>query len=334
MAYQPKGTPPKNRVFLVCDRGRTNAGCDRSYSVRYDEFEETILSNCSALRPEAVLDTDDVRSKECDLLRSRISSAQGRLEALDEEIDNFESLAGRLKDREAQDAYEAKARERRKERAETQKTLTADAERLREAELDRVSVTKWTADLAALRKAIVGKGDEVTERRSALREHLSELIEQIEVFAHGFARKAKKDAHSPKDPPRTWPHASWTNKQRVDWKTSSRRNDRQTIADLGSWLEATLDEAQPPLSRSRRADFHRFFLDEQMSKRGRFFRVHFRTGIVHDFVPAGSIAAGRALVRSGEGKSAQSTLRFVSPPLDEVWAMMLKRRRPRLIKKG
>ena len=171
MAYQPKGPPPRGQVFLICDAGRSGTGCGRSHAVRYDEFQETILDNCSALRPEEVLPKEDEQDKQSGALRERIAAAEARCGVLSEEIENFENLAGRIKEVAAQDAYESKARQRRGELAALRKQVASDVDELKRTELSRRSVSKWTADVSALKQAIVGDSEETTERRCALREH-------------------------------------------------------------------------------------------------------------------------------------------------------------------
>ena len=113
MAYQPKGPPPKGKVYLICDAGRSGKGCGRSHAVRYDEFQNTILDNCAALRPEAVLPDENEQARQCSALREQIAASEARARSLSAEIENFESLAGRVKNETAQDAYEAKAQQRR-----------------------------------------------------------------------------------------------------------------------------------------------------------------------------------------------------------------------------
>lgn len=53
-----------------------------------------------------------------------------------------------------------------------------------------------------------------------------------------------------------------------------------------------------------------------MTGRGRFVRVHFKSGSVVDLVPEGRLADGMKLVQDGRRKSGW---RFVSPDLDRLW---------------
>ena len=67
-----------------------------------------------------------------------------------------------------------------------------------------------------------------------------------------------------------------------------------------------------------------------MSKKGRFYRVHFKTGAVIDLVPKGSVAMGEALI--GPGKTVRKEFsgprwKKVTPPLDVLWKKFRTRRR-------
>ena len=61
-----------------------------------------------------------------------------------------------------------------------------------------------------------------------------------------------------------------------------------------------------------------------MSKKGRFYRVHFKTGSVLDLVPPGSIAMGMTLIREGNEHEQDEAAhahrwQFVTPPLKTLW---------------
>ncbi len=85
---------------------------------------------------------------------------------------------------------------------------------------------------------------------------------------------------------------------------------------MEGWLADVLDDLSPALPKQTRREFAAFVCQQAMTKKGRFYRVHFKTGIVMDFVPTGSIAMGRALIRdeAKEG-AAGARFRFVFPPL-------------------
>src|SRR5205823_3438736 len=58
MHFDDKGKGPKGAQYLYCGNGKRGVGpcTDRKgRRTRYDECEETILTNCERLRPEQVL---------------------------------------------------------------------------------------------------------------------------------------------------------------------------------------------------------------------------------------------------------------------------------------
>jgi hypothetical protein len=119
-----------------------------------------------------------------------------------------------------------------------------------------------------------------------LNAHLREIITRIEIFAVGHAALADEDA---------------------DPKTRDGE-------DFAEYVDAIAGEVAPELIGS--PVFHAFLRDvtkRRMSKEGRFYRVHFKTGAVRDFVPPGSIATGVALAEEGKA------WRWVTPGLDTLW---------------
>lgn len=309
MAHQPKG--PKQNTILVCDAGRSGKGCGKSHAVRYAEFQETVLDNCAALRPEAVLPDENEQVKECQSLREQLAADQAMVESLNAEIDNFENLAGRISEPAAQDAYEFKAQQRRGERIEVLARITANQENLRQSEHSKRSVIKWTKDLAALKLAIAGNSDDAIMRRSMLREHLKEFILKVEVFSHGFKERSRMIPHTPVET--MWPIPTKIGDMQ-QWREKNRSKLPVSTQDLEDYVEAVLDELPKPMPKPQRHEFSRFVVQQAMSRRGRFFRVFFKTRVVWDLVPEGGVAMGTAL---GIGSK---SMRFVHPPLDKLWS--------------
>lgn len=63
-------------------------------------------------------------------------------------------------------------------------------------------------------------------------------------------------------------------------------------------------------------DFCEYITERRMSRDGRFYRVHFRTGATVDLVPPGSLASGMELVPDGRRMDGW---RFDSPDVDRLW---------------
>ncbi len=64
------------------------------------------------------------------------------------------------------------------------------------------------------------------------------------------------------------------------------------------------------------AGFLEYVTKRRMSKEGRFYRIHYRTGATLDVVPPGSLATGWELVRDDRRKAGW---RFVRPDMDRLW---------------
>lgn len=141
---------------------------------------------------------------------------------------------------------------------------------LAKAEHSRQSFTAWQANLDSLRKAI--KQDD-PEHRMRLNGHLRELIEKIEVFPVGYKKQYE---------------AGDSGTRSGKGRRASPQSD-----DLAETFEAGIWEADPKYARSKEfRSFIAYVMQRRMSKEGRFYRVHFKTGAVIDLVPEGSIASG------------------------------------------
>ena len=97
-----------------------------------------------------------------------------------------------------------------------------------------------------------------------------------------------------------------------------------TTGDIEDWLDAALEKIDPTGSKTTQRAFTRYVVEQEMSKKGRFYRVHFRSSAVLDFVPKGSIAIGMALIRDeqAQGNSRENQFpqwRFIYPPLNTLW---------------
>ena len=87
------------------------------------------------------------------------------------------------------------------------------------------------------------------------------------------------------------------------------------VENYAEEIDAIFDEYDIP----RPDDFYGFLeyvTKLRMTKKGRFYRVHFKTGAVVNLVPEGSLASGMDLVKDGRRKAGW---RFVSPKLDRLW---------------
>ena len=105
------------------------------------------------------------------------------------------------------------------------------------------------------------------------------------------------------------------------WRESAWKRMPSTAGDIEAWLDAALEEIRPAVSKATCLAFTRYIMQQEMSKKGRFYRIHFKSGAVLDLVPNGSIAMGMALIRDeDEGQNAdRPQWRFVYPPIGDLW---------------
>lgn len=183
MVFVDKGKSPKGGKYLVCDNGRRKVCCE-AHQVRYEEFEETVLSNCSKLRPEAVLPTSDEQAEESNRLRRAISGLTGELAEIEQQVENFIDQIGKTSNATLRSRYEKQVEELLAKKPQIEAEKATKESQLKELERNLKSFTKWRKDLEGLKGAIA----EDPESRVRLNSHLKEFIRKIEVFAKGHER--------------------------------------------------------------------------------------------------------------------------------------------------
>jgi DNA invertase Pin-like site-specific DNA recombinase len=175
-----KGDPPKGGNYLVCDNGRRGHGCS-AHSVRYEEFEETMLNNLSKLRPESVLPKADEQAEQAKVLRNTIGGLIGELSDVDCKVENFIDQVGVTGDRSIRERYEKRIADLHTRRTELEAQKVSKEDALRELERAGQSFEKWQANLAGMKKSIAKDVDS----RIRLKTHLKEFITKVEVFGKG-----------------------------------------------------------------------------------------------------------------------------------------------------
>lgn len=180
MVFVNKGKPPKGGRYLVCDNGRRNAGC-KAYQVRYEEFEETVLSACSKLRPETVLPNPDEEAEASRKLRIAMSGLTGELADIEKQVENFIDQIGSTGNASLRVRYEQRVEELEAKKAQIEADRAKKESQLKELEKGFKSFTAWRKNLEGLKGAI--RKD--AETRIRLNSHLKEFIAKVEVFAKG-----------------------------------------------------------------------------------------------------------------------------------------------------
>lgn len=273
----------KGGRILVCDNGRRGVCC-KPHRVKYDEAERTILANCIGLKPQEVLPAPDKQTKLVASLRRRVQGNEAKVRDLRERIDNYDDQIGRTGDPERRDSYEARVRELQREQTDIQIQIELDGVELRKAEHSLQSFKRWRADLATLRKALESRDD--VELRMQLRAHLRRLIDRIEVYSVGF-----KELYDPRKDDGIRP-GRLMRKADMEWVCVGPAYINKTEC-IGQELRAEVDPAFASTEKTQ--GFIQHLIQRRMSKEGRFFRVHFNTGLWVDLVPDGSLASGSRL---------------------------------------
>jgi hypothetical protein len=302
MAFADRGA--KGDRWLICDNGRRGVRkpdgtpvCAR-HSMKYAEAEALILDNCPKLRPESVLPSPDQAARECDALRQKLAGYEAELVQIERQTANLVDAVMNTDDREMRTRYEAKAKALRERKAALEGDKGAATRQLADSERSLAGFAQWKKQLEGLREALAGGEPEV---RLRCRAHLRELIERIDVFPVGFARRY--------DPRKDGPDSD--------------------VEDFGGMVTTLQEESDPDW----RPDAEwRAFLEwvtaRRMSREGRFIRVHFKTGASVDLAPSGSLATGRRLVNGvGGGKVWELT----PLPMDQLWSEFLaeQKKKPR-----
>lgn len=313
MVYMNKG---KGCRYLVCDKGRLGTRDDKgnplckSHSINYDEVETVVLSNCAGLRPEQILPDPDKQADEITMLQTKLSGIVGNIHDLDDRIANLTDTIESTKSKKVREGFSARIDEREKE-IESLRTERIDTETdLESAERSRQSVKQWKLGLKNLRSSLKKGG---VETRLAMRSHLKELIDKIEVFAVGFTKRSdgKMVEYQSKHTPRR------RGKKRSTKGMTTYYRAEKDVENLVEYIVEIASELDPEQIKSKEfSEFCEWVTNRRMSKSGRFVRVHFNTKISRDIVPGDSIATGRGLEIDDDGGHGWV---FVQPSYDKLW---------------
>lgn len=282
MHYVDKSRPTYDWRYLSCDNARRRSSCEPS-TIRYAEVEALLLDNCPKLKPELVLPNPDDQTERVESLGVRVEGHTGRLKDLERKIENLVDQLQDAADKSLRTRYESRIIELEAEKGRVAEELKADEMALRDADFDARSFREWKKGLAELKEAL---GKQEGDVRLATRIHFRQFIERIECFTRGHV------------------HA---------WDGKKRAGD-----DIVEYAEALIEEVRMP--KALRAEFGEFLADllkRRMSKEGRFVRVHFKTGIWVDLVPAKSIASGMQYGAGLEPKDGK-TWRKVVPDIQQL----------------
>jgi hypothetical protein len=275
MAFIDKGG--KGKKYLTCDNGRRRVKCKR-YTIRYDEVERLLLDNAPDLRPDQVLPDPDAQSRICFSLRQRIVGNEEEIENIEAQVENLVDQIARTRSDSMRDRYENKIAKLTEQKKALGAAVETDQAELQKAQGALKSLTNWKRNLATLKKELQTGGVEI---RMRLQAHLREMIERVEIFAHGEPGEAYEPVGIDRTGKGTLMHF--------------RR-------DNGDWHVLSQEEG---------ASFLAYVDKRRNSKEGRFIRVYFKSGafamdlipeddFAIDLVPDGSLASGLTFSRPGD----------------------------------
>lgn len=189
MTYVDKGDSKKGGKYLMCDTGRRGVLNEnavpkcKSHSVLYAEVLETVLNNCSRLKPEVLLPTSKEQTVQGKSLRTRFNGLSAEAANVEEQIENFIDQIGRTASAERRAQYEKRIEALEERKAEIQKDILQVQDVLRRLEQGAQVFQEWQKNIEGLKQAILKDVDS----RIKLNTHLKELITKVEVFAKGHA---------------------------------------------------------------------------------------------------------------------------------------------------
>lgn len=79
---------PKGGRYLVCDQARRGLGC-KYHSVRYPNFEETILSYCQGLDVQDIMPDSEQSQSELQALKNQLAAINARSGEVGANINNL-----------------------------------------------------------------------------------------------------------------------------------------------------------------------------------------------------------------------------------------------------
>lgn len=181
MAFVDKGELPKGGRYLVCDAARSGDRECVPHFAKYHEVEQTVLDNCSKLRPELILPDSGEQAEEGKRLRIRIEGLNAELDAVEKEKENLAASLAMIKNPELLARCEKQFEEAQGKGKHLEEQLAIVEASLVQTEKGRDTFDRWQKGLDGLKNAIAKDAD--TRRR--LNNHLKEFISKVEVFVRG-----------------------------------------------------------------------------------------------------------------------------------------------------
>ena len=187
MHYVSKGKGPIHGQYLVCDNGSRGVikngkrVCER-HSVRYDEFEQTVLKNCRRLRPQQMLPNEDEQKELLSNLQTRITGQEREIKEIENRREILLDQISRTEDEVARDEYEKLRGKLLEDIKNLKNTIEKAQTSLQKTQQSSQSFNRWKKNLKSLFQALES-GD--VEIRLKMQAHLKEFINRIDVYGKG-----------------------------------------------------------------------------------------------------------------------------------------------------
>ena len=172
--------------YLVCDAARRGvSNCKRNY-IRYDEFEEMILTYCKGLNPVDLLPGNEERESVLQALKGKLLAVQGKAREASAKVNNLADTISTTDNANVRYILDGRLAVALEEQA----NFEAEAIQLKqEINCNSLAHANSSAKLESLRELFIflkeRKGDELIDIRRRLREELRILIERIDIYPLG-----------------------------------------------------------------------------------------------------------------------------------------------------
>ncbi len=182
MSFVDKGKPPKGGSYLICDNARRGLPNCKRRPIRYDEFENLVLTFCRGLNPADLLPGRDERESKLQVLKGRLATVNGKAKEATAKVNNLTDSIATTGNVAVRRTLEGRLAEALKE----QEIHETEARQLNQ-EIKRHSRSKdeVRARLESMQELLSflqeRDGDELIDVRCRLREELRSLIEWIDV---------------------------------------------------------------------------------------------------------------------------------------------------------
>lgn len=187
MSYISKGPLPKGGNYLVCDAARRAVpGCSRRL-IRYEEFEEQVLTYCRNLNPADLLPGREAQETALKALQGRKATLQGQINGATAKASNLADTIATTDNPAVRRLLEGRLGEALTE----QESLEAERQQVEQEIVRHIHSQEDTqARLDSVRELLTflreGSGDELIEVRRRLRQELRGLIDRIDVRPVGL----------------------------------------------------------------------------------------------------------------------------------------------------